>query len=390
MMNHPIQLAEGSAIVFAGIPSVNNALYHQIRFSVGDPAALILMPNGSRFLILRDIEMGRARERARVDQVACPADYAPDQGLSGDRETATSQSVAEFLIRNGIRTVIGDRTMPLIFADEIRSRGIDLACDRDLGVMQRRQKDDQEIEWLREAQSATERAVEYACRLIGSASTDVEGNLIHNGDMLTAERVRSAVDVWLLERGYGGPKCIVAGGKEGADCHNYGSGILKTEQPVIVDIFPQNRTTRYYGDCTRTVLHGAVPDEIQKMHTAVVEAKAAAEAFCRAGVTGEAVHAETTRLMEQHGYPMGLPPSDAPADFVSMPHGTGHGIGLEVHEPPLLDKGGPELLVGDALTIEPGLYHLSLGGIRVEDMVIVTEGGCENLNSIPEGLNWND
>ena len=388
MTTHPIQLSEGTAIVFAGIPAVNNALYHQIRFSVGDPAALILMPGGKRFLILRDIEMGRAREGARVDQVACPADFTPGGGLSGDRETATSQAVAEFLVQNKITSVIGDRTMPLIFADEIQRRGINLSCDRDLGVMQRRQKDQQEIEWLREAQSVTERAVEYACRLIATATTDVEGNLIHNGDMLTSERVRGAVDVWLLERGYGGPKCIVAGGKEGSDCHNYGSGILKTEQPVIVDIFPQNRTTRYYGDCTRTVVHGAIPDEIRKMHAAVIEAKAAAETFCRAGVTGEAVHAETTKLIEQHGFPMGLPTADSPPDFVSMPHGTGHGIGLEVHEPPLLDKGGPELLVGDALTIEPGLYHLTLGGIRVEDMVIVTEGGCENLNTIHQGLTW--
>ena len=387
MIEHS-SLTDGHAIVFAGIPAVNNALYHQIRFTVGDPAALILLPGGKRFLILRDIEMGRAREYARVDQVACPADYAPESGLSGDRETATSQAVAEFLIQSGIKQVTGDRTVPLIFADEIRSRGIDLVCDLDLGVLQRRQKDEQEIEWLREAQEVTERAVEYACRMVASATADEEGRLHLESDLLTAERVRNAVDIWLLERGYGGPKCIVAGGKEGADCHNYGAGQLFTEQPVIIDIFPQNRSTRYNGDCTRTVVHGAIPDQIQKMHAAVVEAKAAAEKICRAGITGEAVHAETTRLIEQHGFPMGLPKEGAPADFVSMPHGTGHGIGLEVHEPPLLDKGGPELLVGDALTIEPGLYHLTLGGIRVEDMVIVTETGCTNLNSIPEGLTW--
>ena len=85
---------------------------------------------------------------------------------------------------------------------------------------------------------------------------------------------------------------------------------------------------------------------------------------------------------------MGLPPENPPPDFVPMPHGTGHGIGLEVHEPPLLDRGGPKLLAGEAVTIEPGLYHMTLGGIRVEDMVIVTADGCDNLNTIHQGLTW--
>ena len=71
-----------------------------------------------------------------------------------------------------------------------------------------------------------------------------------------------------------------------------------------------------------------------------------------------------------------------------MTHGTGHAVGLEVHEPPLLDFGGPELLLGDCLTIEPGLYCRAIGGVRVEDMIILTEDGCQNLNSLYTGLDW--
>ena len=85
---------------------------------------------------------------------------------------------------------------------------------------------------------------------------------------------------------------------------------------------------------------------------------------------------------------MGLPPADAGDDYLGMVHGTGHGVGLEVHEPPLLDKGGPELVVGDILTIEPGLYSKTIGGVRVEDMVVVTETGCDNFNKLPEHLDW--
>ncbi len=386
MTDQPFQT---DAIVFAGIPAVNNALYHRIRFSVGDPAALIFFPRtGERLLILRDIEMARARERACVDRVACPADYAPQGGLSGDRETATAQALAECLIRSEAKQVIADRTMPLIFADEIRQRGIGLTCDRDLGVTERRQKDDQEIAWLQEAQTTTEGAMELACTLIGRAQAQADGTLAHQGQPLTPDRVRTAIDVWLLERGYSGQTWIVAGGPEGADCHDHGHAVLRTEQPVIVDIFPQHRRTRYHGDCTRTVVHGDIPDAVQRMHDAVVTAKRAAMDACRAGVTGAAVHDATARVIEAHGYRMGLPTHDSPPDYCGMTHGTGHGIGLEVHEPPLLDKGGPELLVGDAVTIEPGLYAKSVGGLRVEDMVIVAADGCRNLNNLPEGLSW--
>jgi Xaa-Pro aminopeptidase len=148
------------------------------------------------------------------------------------------------------------------------------------------------------------------------------------------------------------------------------------------------KTSKYNGDCTRTMVHGMVSEELQSMHTAVAAAKQAAINVTRAGVTGEAVHEATTAAMLEQGFQMGLPPEDAPDNYCAMSLGTGHGVGLEVHEPPLLDRGGPELVVGDCLTIEPGLYSRAIGGIRLEDMVIVQENGCVNLNKLPEGLDW--
>jgi Xaa-Pro aminopeptidase len=124
------------------------------------------------------------------------------------------------------------------------------------------------------------------------------------------------------------------------------------------------------------------------MHATVLAAKRAGTAACRAGVTGEQVHDATLAVICQEGYATGIPPQDAPASHCAMVHGTGHGVGLDVHEPPLLDKGGPDLVLGDALTIEPGLYCREVGGVRVEDMVIVTVDGCENLNRLQEGLRW--
>jgi Xaa-Pro aminopeptidase len=332
--------------------------------------------------------MHRARQHARADQIACPADFAPESGLSGDRETATAQSVAECLRRAGVKEVFADRTLPLIYADIIRQADIDVVCDAEMGILDRRAKDEQEIAWLREAQKTTEDVMQMACTLICTAKVRADGVLLNGTEAWTSESLRAIVDSWLLERGYTNPPPIIAGGPTGADCHNIGSGELKTGLPVIIDIFPRNRATHYNGDCTRTAVNGEISDTLQRMHAAVVKAKAAATAATRPGATGEEVHLATRQSILASGYNMGLPGPDDPDSLCTMPHGTGHGIGLDVHEPPLLDLKGPELVIGDALTIEPGLYRRDLGGIRVEDMVIVTADGCDNLNALPEGLDW--
>ncbi len=377
--------------IMAGIPAHNMALYHRIRFLVGDPAVLLDVPgHGGRnaTLILRDIEMDRARAQARVDHVACPADFAPTSGLSGDRETATAQAAAEFLRRAGISAVTADRTLPLIYAHALREAGLEVECDLEMGVSARRAKDEAEIEHLREAQRITEGAMEMACGLIARATANRQGVLQHEGAPLTSERVRAAIDVWLLQRGYTTPGSIVAGGPIGADCHNYGTGELRTGEPVIVDIFPQNRETLYNGDCTRTVVHGEISATLSKMRTAVAAAKAAGIAAVRTGITGQQVHEATIAVIQQHGFSIGLPAADAPDSYCAMVHGTGHGVGLEVHEPPLLDKGGPPLVAGDAVTVEPGLYSKAIGGVRLEDLVVTTDEGCINLNRLPEELTW--
>jgi len=384
-------MTKQTVTLLAGIPARNMGLYHRIRFLVGDPVALIEFSEGGRSastLILRDIEMDRARSHARVDRVACPAEYPPERGLSGDRETATAQAAAEFLRRAGCNRVVADRSLPLIYAQILRDAGVDVECDLELGLQTRRAKDAAEVELLREAQAVTEASMEMACRMVVRATADASGVLHSDGEPLTSERVRAAVDVWLLQRGYTNPGAIVAGGPSGADCHYAGSGPLRTGEPVIIDIFPQNRATLYNGDCTRTVVNGDISDELRRMHAAVVQAKAAGIAAVRAGVTGEQVHEATTAVIQRHGYSIGLPAADAPDSYCAMVHGTGHGVGLEVHEPPLLDKRGPQLIVGDAVTVEPGLYTKAIGGVRVEDMVVVTADGCDNLNRLPEGLDW--
>jgi Xaa-Pro aminopeptidase len=377
------------ATVLAGIPQTNLSLFHSIRFSVGDPTVYIKIDDGPRILILRDIEIERARQSAHADEFYSPADFAPEDGLSGDRETATAQSLAQCLRNNKITHVTSDRTLPLIYAHMMEENGIELTCDLDLGVLERRSKDKSELAHLRDAQSITEEVMTFACQLILKATADSDDQLIHDGQPLTSEHMISLIDIEFLKRGASTPHgSIVACGPIGSDCHHRGAGTLHTSQPIIIDIFPHIRKTGYNGDCTRTIVHGTIPPEVAKMHAAVSQAKDAAQRATKPGATGEDVHLAVVNTLKEHGFSTGLPTESDPDEFCSMTHGTGHGIGLDVHEPPLLDYKGPELVVGDVITIEPGLYCKAVGGLRIEDMVAVTDSGYENFNKLPTTLQW--
>jgi Xaa-Pro aminopeptidase len=379
---------EHTATLLSGVPSINKAVFHAIRFDAHDPASLIVTPDGNRRLVLRDVEVARAKTQAKADEVFCYEDFEPDKGLSGDREIRAAQATAECLRRMDIARVMVDRSASALLIDELEDAGITVMLDRQLGVRDRRSKDAEEVAAMREATRITESAIRMACETIAGAKANKAGELVHAKEVLTAERVKAMITNHLAERNAFGEHHIVACGPEGGDCHNTGTGVLRTGQAVIVDVFPKHLETGYHGDCTRMVVHGEVPDEVAKMHAAVVEAKAAGIGVIRAGATGEDVHRAVIAVIEAHGYQIGFPPEGAPPAYCSMPHGTGHGLGLDLKEPPLLDFKGPELVAGDAVTVEPGLYSMAVGGMRLEDLLIVSDEGCENLNTLPEGLDW--
>ena len=381
-----------TALLLAGIPAVQKNLYHRIQFMVGDPVGWIQFPKQSEangtLLICRDIEMDRAKKHSTAQKVACPADFTPDSGLSGDRETATAQAIAECLCRQNIKSVTSDRTLSLIYINALKERGINVEYNPDMGVLERRAKSPLELEALQKAQEATESVMIKACQLVSKGQARADGTLELEGIPLTSEVIRTRIDRWLLDMGYDNPGSIVACGPDAADCHFFGAGPLRTETPIIIDIFPKNKTSQYNGDCTRTVVHGKVPSEIEKAYNTVVQAKLAGMQVTKAGVTGESVHRATIEVIHAQGYETGLPTESSPKSRCAMVHGTGHGVGLEVHEPPLLDFKGPELVVGDVVTIEPGLYSPAWGGVRSEDMVAVESDGYKNFNKLPDTLTW--
>lgn len=376
------------ATLRAGVPAISKAVYHAIRFLAHDPAVVIDLPGDRprRILIVRDVELQRVRAFAKADRVYCPADFAPALGLSGDREVATAQAAVECLLRHGVRRVAGDRSLPLLYAELMREAGIELSLDVDLGVTQRRQKDDFEIAALAAAQRDTESAIAMASERILSATADKDGVLQSAGHPLTSERVKTLIDLHLLRLGYANGESIVAAGPIGSDCHHPGAGEIRTGRPVMIDVFPMNKSTLYHGDSTRTVCHGDVPEVVRRMHAMVLEAKQAAERTTRAGVTGDAVHRAVVAVLAAHGVHIGFPPAGSADDLIFLPHGTGHGLGLDLKEPPLLDFKGVELLAGDAVTIEPAVYCRAVGGVRIEDLYIVRGDHAQNLGSLPQEL----
>lgn len=384
-------MSQQRTTVLAGIASHNASLFHRVGLIVSDASVIIDFADGRSLLLIRDIEMGRARQAGTADRVCCAADFEPAGGLSGDRDTALAQATAECLRQAGETSVTVDRTFPYLYAHFIREAGIALEYAPDLGVQERRIKTAAEIEHLRHAQKVTGEAMTFACRTIAHATPDKEGKLHHDGAVLTSERVRAMITAFLVERNFSNShESIVATAPHVADCHHHGTGPLKVDLPVVVDIFPMDNATRYNGDLTRTVVNGEPSDEVKKIHAAVCEAKAAGCEALKVGTTGEAVHRATIAVLEKHGYKIvrgdvGLNPA-----IPNMPCGTGHGIGLEVHEPILLDYKGGEILANEVFTVEPGLYSSTFGGVRIEDMAWVTEDGHEVLSPLHEGLDWKE
>ncbi|MFG0263468.1 MAG: M24 family metallopeptidase [Novipirellula sp. JB048] len=374
-----------TASIIAGYADKNASLFRRLQVPLGDPAAWFDL-RGHTVALVRDLEMDRVRQHSPADHVTCPAEHTPPLGLSADRETATAQAAVQLLRSKRIEQIKVDRSLPYIFAWHLQQAEIELIYDEELGVLDRRVKSDHEIEHLGRAQAVTEEVMQRLCERIANASADAQGRLCVATEVLTSESMRTLAALEFLKRGFSMEHgAIVATAPEAADCHHRGSGPLYTERPIIVDLFPRDESTRYHGDCTRTVVHGRASEPVQAMHAAVLAAKAAAEKLLVAGNLASEVQQACETTLQAHGYTSSR---GTITDQPTIQHGTGHGIGLDVHEPILLDHGGGELLEGEVFTVEPGLYGRTDGGVRIEDMLVVTEHQPRNLNRLHSGLDW--
>jgi Xaa-Pro aminopeptidase len=240
----------------------------------------------------------------------------------------------------------------------------------------RSRKRPEEIEAIKYAQMAGEKAMEAAIAVLAGAE-EKGGILYHNGQPLTGTKVNTVIDHTLLDFGCETEEIIVSCGEDTANCHGTTEGLLRANAPIILDIFPRSKKKRYFADMTRTVIYGEATKELKEMYEAVRAAQEKALAMIRPGVPAANVHNVVCDTFEKLGYDTYK--SGSKVGFV---HSTGHGVGLDVHELPGVGETEVLFETGNVITIEPGLYYPEIGGIRLEDLVLVTEKGCDNLTSL--------
>ncbi|GAB3318876.1 aminopeptidase P family protein [Haloplanus rallus] len=352
-------------------------------FDAPDPFVTCYTPDGVHLLV-SGLEYGRARTDARADTVSRLSAYDYRDRVSEVGPVAGRAAVvADFLADRDVASVTVPARFPLGTADGLREAGVTVRVDDDDAVTRiRAVKTDAELDHVRRAQRANERAMATAESLIESA-TVVDGVLHRDGDPLTSEAVRRAIERTLLDEGCALDETIVACGADAADPHERGSGPLRADEPIVVDIFPRDKETRYHADMTRTFLRGEPDPRLREWFALTDEARRAALDAVEPGVTGEAVHDAACEVYEAADVPTLRTDPSTETGFI---HSTGHGVGLDVHELPRIAPDGDELEPGNVITIEPGLYDPQVGGVRIEDLVVVTADGAENLTEYPVEL----
>lgn len=374
-----------NALLLVAASVANADMYHAIGFLFGDPV-IYLRHHGHETLICSNFERAEAEAHGRVAEVRSFADLDYHQLLTQvpKRYIAYAEMVRLLLAAHSIEQVTVTSDLPLHIADHLRAHGIAVVCDPEALLVERITKRPDELVALEIAQQANERAMRAAIELI--AASDVhDGVLTLDGGPLTSEALRTAIEFSFLRDDCEAPDgTIAACGRDSAAPHNRGSGPLRPHQPIVLDLFPRHKTRRYYADMTRTVSKGAPAPGIQRMYDVTLEAQELALSMIGPGVHGREVYEAVCRHFEAAGYATSLRDGSYPA--TGFIHGLGHGLGLDIHERPSLGAVDEILQEGYVVTVEPGLYDPSVGGVRIEDVVVVTADGCRNLTNFEKRL----
>jgi Xaa-Pro aminopeptidase len=361
------------------------ALRHEVPLSIGDPF-LYLESDGRRVVVTNALEEGRI------------AGAAPDlerllvEELGRDELSAAGASSAEIdeelcvraANRLGIREAVVPPEFPVALADRLRADGIAVTPDDAHFTGRRRRKTATEIAGIRRATAAALAAMGEAAGMLRDAQ--IRGaELWLDGERLTSELVRARIREVCNRAGAPAPANIMVKpmGPEPRIGHYPGSGPLPAHDPVLIDLWPRDEESACWADMTRTFVRGDISDRIAELHALVLIAHERACAAARPGVSGFELYDLAADVFEAAGHPTGRTKRAGETLREGFYHGLGHGIGLQVHEAPSLGRtGGAALLVeGDVIAVEPGTVVRTVGGVRVEDLLLVTEHGAESLTA---------
>lgn len=368
------------ALLMIGDSERNADLFYATHFRAPDPFVFVWTLR-EKVVMVSDLELDRARSQAQVDRVAASSRYEGQLRSQGQEQPGFNDLLLAFLQDLGVWHLLVPAEFSLGTAEFLRAANLQLQVAPSPLFPQRQFKTKEEIEAIRSALAAAEQSMEVAIQTLRQAEIR-DGVLYHQGQVLTAERLRRLIHLSLMEQDCTASHTIVAGGEQGCNPHQEGWGPLHAGESIIIDIFPQSTVSGYFGDITRTVVKGRVPEAIRKLYEIVRRGQELALEQIRAGVDGRQIHRTVQQFFAEAGYQT----KEQDGHMQGFFHGTGHGLGLEIHELPRLGSRSELLKAGQVVTVEPGLYYPGLGGVRLEDVVVVREGGCENLTTYPKEL----
>ena len=348
-------------------PDRNPDLFYACRFSAPDPI-LFLQIGGKTFLFLNELEFDRGKKEAQVDRVL-PLPELPN----------SFSRIAKVLKDKKIKTLEVHPLTGVDLVEKLRKSGIKMVIGKTPFFPKRLIKKPNEKKGMAAGQRTVFQAIRLAENIL--KKTQIRNNKLYwKGKVLTSEILRYHISTFLLQKGFYPNNPIVACHKDTFQPHNICSGALRPHKPIIIDIFPRSLKTGFYGDATRTFCRGKAPDLLKRQYRAVLEAQTWGLKNIRAGIDGQKIHKGICKIFEKHGFST-KKIGGIDQGFI---HRTGHGLGLEIHELIRIDLTREILKPGFVVTIEPGLYYLPLGGVRIEDAVYLTKRGCEILGSYPK------
>lgn len=361
-------------------------LRHEVPIAIGDPF-LYLEVGGRRHAVVSALEISRVEELGGDLEKHTFEEFGYEeliaQGLGyNELWSALWVNAAKAL---GLREAAVPITFPFGHAVALAKAGVELRVDQDFFDERRRVKNETELEGIRRASRAVAAGMGRAVELLRAADRS-NGGLVLDGEPLTCERIKAELGRVFDEHGAVGDDVIVSHGPQTAIGHDPGSGQIQTDDVVLFDLFPYDRETGCYTDFTRTVTVGEAPEEIKEYHRLAREALDRAVAAVKPGVDGKDIHRLVCDYFHENGQKTQLHKEPGEVLRDGYFHGTGHGVGLEVHEQPSVGRLGGVLVAGDVIALEPGLYRNGFGGVRLEDLVLVTEDGGEVLTDFPYDL----
>ena len=356
-------------------------ILYPTHFLAPDPF-LFVQVGRRRFIIVSDLELDRARAQATVDRVLAWSAYAHRVEARG-RPAHPAAVIAAVLRDLNLTEAEVPDGFPLGLGRSLGRRGVRLSVAREPFWPSRETKRPVEVRAIAAALRAAEAGILAGIEALRVSRPTRGGFLRHGGGLFTAEQLRAIVNTAVLARGADPAHTICAPGDQAVDPHEAGHGPLRAHQPIVIDVFPRSQKTGYFGDVTRTVVRGHASERLRAAHATVRDAVRLAQGRIRPGARGQTIHDEVSDLFERRGFRTGERDGRVQGFF----HGTGHGVGLELHEAPYISRRRPaRLRQRHVVTVEPGLYYLGLGGVRIEDLVVVTRTGCRNLTRLPKLL----